>query len=159
MLQIALADRQREQFVHQQRQSFHTDGISVMQIHRRRRDGVAERRSLLKPRPELGRSLAATRATAAEQSDLGHVRADGGQLDALIDLLRCPRYIGEYRRAFRAGGQQLVDRAIRVRMQRPANAGADFRGGRCAVRAGRSGFCPCEGGFDELPGVFGGRLS
>ena len=34
-----------------------------------------------------------------------------------------------------------------------------LRGGRSAAGAGRFCFCPCEGGLDELPGVFGGRVS
>jgi hypothetical protein len=34
-----------------------------------------------------------------------------------------------------------------------------LRGGRSVPGAWRSCFCPCEGGFDELPGVFGGRVS
>ena len=34
-----------------------------------------------------------------------------------------------------------------------------WRGG-CVASDGRlSGSCPCDGGFDELPGVFGGRVS
>ena len=31
-----------------------------------------------------------------------------------------------------------------------------LRGGRSVAGAGRSCFWPCDGGFDELPGVFGG---
>ena len=34
-----------------------------------------------------------------------------------------------------------------------------LRGGRSVAGAGRSGFCPCDGGFEELPGVFGGWVS
>src|SRR5258708_16778208 len=101
--------------------------MSVMQIHHRRRNGVAERRSLLKPGRSLGgHAFAATRTTAAEQSDLGHIRADEGQLDTLIDLLRGLRRVGEYRLALGAGVHQSVDRAIPVSMQPPANTGAAF---------------------------------
>ena len=109
--------------------------MGVMQIHHHRGDGVAERRALLKPGwGHGGHPLAAARAAAAEQADLGHVRPDRGQLDALIDLLRGLRRFGKYRLAFRAGGQQLVDGSIRVRMQRPADAGAAFA--RQAIRGG-----------------------
>jgi hypothetical protein len=69
-----------------------------------------------------GDPLAAAAAAAAEQVHLGHIRADGGQLDALIDLLRDLRRVGERRLAFRAGWQAPVDRAIRVRMQGPSDA-------------------------------------
>ena len=70
--------------------------------------GPAERRTLLQSGRRLGsHPFAAASTAAAEQTDLGHVGADGWQLDV----------------------------------------------------AGRSCFCPCEGGFDELPGVFGGRVN
>ena len=123
----ALADRQREEFVHQQGQPFHADGMGVMQIDHHRGDRLAERRALLQTGRRLGGdALAATGATAAEQAHLGHIRPDRRQLDALIDLLRGLRRVGEHRFAFRAGGQPPVDHAIRVRMQRPADTGAAF---------------------------------
>ena len=81
-----------------------------------------------------GYSFAATGATAAEQADLGHVGPNGWQLDTLIDLLRDLRLAGEYCFAFWARGQQLVEGAIRIRMQRPADAGAAFT--RRAIRRG-----------------------
>jgi hypothetical protein len=34
-----------------------------------------------------------------------------------------------------------------------------LRRGRSVAGLWRSYFCPCEGGFEELPGVFGGRVS
>src|SRR5476651_1867914 len=101
--------------------------MGVMQIHHHRGDRWAERRSLLKPGRSLGgHAFAATGATAAEQADPGHIRADRWQLDAFIDLLRSLRRVGKYRLALWAGSQPLVDRAIRVRMQRPADTGAAF---------------------------------
>jgi hypothetical protein len=122
-----LADQQREQFVHQQRKPFHADGMGVMQIHHHRGDGVAERRSLLKPDWGFGgHSFAATLTTAAEQAHLGYIGADRWQLNALINLLRGLRRLGERGLALRAGGQSLVDRAIRVRMQRPTDTGTAF---------------------------------
>jgi hypothetical protein len=128
-----LTDRQGEQFVHQQGQSFHAYGMGVMQIDHHRGDGVAERRSLFQTGRSLGgHPLAATGATAAEQADLGHVGPNGWQFDTLIDLLRGLRRVGKDRLALRAGAQQPVDRSIRVRMQRPADAGAAFA--RRAIR-------------------------
>ena len=106
-------------------QPFHADGMGVMQIHHHRGDRLAERRSRLQTgRRRGGDPLAATGATAAEQAHLGHIRANRGQLDALIDLLQGLRRVRKHRFAFRAGGQPPVDRAIRVRMQRPTDTGA-----------------------------------
>ena len=55
----------------------------------------------------------------------------------------------------RAGVQRGIDDAIRVGVQRPADAGAALRGG--LAPAGRSGFCPFDGGSEELSGVLPGR--
>ena len=49
-----------------------------------------------------------------------------GQLDPLVDLLRSLRCLGEHGLALGAGGEQFVDGAIGVRMQRPPHAGAAF---------------------------------
>ena len=107
-----------------------------------------------------GHPLAATGATAAEQAHLGHIRAEPG-------ATRCahrPAAGSATRREIppRISGRWSADR-------RWCDPGSDAasgrrRGGFCAAGdpspgAGRSGFCPCEGGFDELPGVFGGRVS
>ena len=120
-----LADRQREEFVHQQDQPFHANGVGVMEIHHHRGDRFAEGRSRLQTgRRRGGDAIATTGATAAEQAHLGHIRANRGQLDALIDLLQGLRRVRKHRLAFRAGGQPPVDRAIRVRMQRPTDTGA-----------------------------------
>ncbi len=74
-----LADRQREQFVHQHGQAFHADGMAVMQIYHHCSDGMAERRSLFQPGEGLGSySFAATGAAATEQANLGHIGANSG---------------------------------------------------------------------------------
>jgi hypothetical protein len=92
-----------------------------------RGDRLAKRRSLFQPGRSLGgHSLVATGATATEQSDSGHIGPDRWQFDTLIDLLRGLRCVRKHRHALRAGGQQPVDRAIGVRMQRPPDAGAAF---------------------------------
>jgi hypothetical protein len=44
-------------------------------------------------------------------------------------------------------------------MQRAAHAGAAFVPRPIRGRALEVYFCLCEGGFEELPGVFGGRVS
>ena len=120
-----LADRQREEFVHQQDQPFHANGVGVMEIHRPSRRSFRRWRSRLQTgRRRGGDAIATTGATAAEQAHLGHIRANRGQLDALIDLLQGLRRVRKHRLAFRAGGQPPVDRAIRVRMQRPTDTGA-----------------------------------
>ena len=56
------------------------------------------------------------------------------QFDAFIDLPRRLRCVGERGVTLRAGGQPLVDCAIGVRMQCPANAGAAFA--RRSIRSG-----------------------
>jgi hypothetical protein len=63
-----------------------------------------------------GRPLAAARATAAKQAYLGHIRPDRRQLDALVNLLRSVRRVGEHGIAHRAGGQPPVNDTIGVRM-------------------------------------------
>jgi hypothetical protein len=45
----ALADREAEQFVHQQSQPLHADGMGIMQVDHHGGDGLAERRSRLQP--------------------------------------------------------------------------------------------------------------
>ena len=52
-----------------------------------------------------GYPLAAAGAAAAEQAHLGHIRTDGWQLDALVDLLWGLRRVGKYRLTLRAGDQ------------------------------------------------------
>ena len=121
----ALADAQREDLVQQQRQPFHADGMGIMQIHHQRRDRLAERRSRLQPgRRGRGRPLAAARAPATEQPHPRHVRPDWRQLEAVIDLLRRLLLDGEGGGAMRAGIQGGIDDAVRLRVQRPADAGA-----------------------------------
>jgi hypothetical protein len=96
-----------------------------MQIHHQRRDRLAERRSRLQPgRRGRGRPLAAARAPATEQPHPRHVRPDGRQLEAVIDLLRRLLLHGEGGGAMRAGIQGGIDDAVRLRMQRTADAGA-----------------------------------
>jgi hypothetical protein len=101
---------------------------------------MAERRSLFQSSRGIGaHPFAATGAAAAEQAHLGHIRADWRQFDAFVDLLRGLRCVGEHRLALGAGGQPSVDRAVRVRMQRAADAGAAFA--RRAI---------CGGGWEVL---------
>ncbi len=73
------------------------------------------------------RSPAAGAATA-EQAHLRHVRLDWRQLDTLVDLLRGLRGLREHRLAPRTGGRPGIDHAIRVRMQRSADAGPALAG-------------------------------
>jgi hypothetical protein len=60
----------------------------------------------------------AARASPAEQAHLGHIRPDGRQFDALVDLLRGLPRCGEGRRAFWAGGLVGIDHPVGIRMQR-----------------------------------------
>ena len=85
-----------------------------------------------------------------------HIRANRGQLDALVDLLGDCAAPGNTAAHF----GQVASRWSIVRSGfgcsvRPT-PGRLLRGGRSVPGAGRSGFCPCDGGFEELPGVFGG---
>src|SRR4051794_4600338 len=81
-----------------------------------------------------GGPFAATGAAVAEQADLGHGGLDRWQFNAFIDLLRHLRRFGERDAALRAGGQQLVDRAVGFRVQRSAHAGTTLA--RWLIRSG-----------------------
>ena len=99
--------------------------MGIVEVDHHRGDRMTERRSLLQPRWSFGRhAFAATGATTAEQADLGDVRLDGRQFDALVDLLWGLQSLGERRLAIRAGGQGGIDHPIRVRMQRPPDTRA-----------------------------------
>ena len=94
--------------------------------------------------------LAATRATAAEQPNLGDIRPDRRQLDALVDPLRGLRRLRERRRTVRAGGQPGFDHAIGVRMQRPAHPGAALAG--WAIGGGAIRLLPLRRGLGRIVG-------
>ena len=157
----ALTDRQREQFVHQQRQPFHADGMGVMQIHHHRGDGVAERRSLFQTGWSLGgHPFAATRRSGRRTGGSGSRRA-GSVATRYAHRPAAGSATPSGNTASHFG--QVVSSLSIVRSGfgcsvRPT-PGRLLRGGRSVAGAGRSCFWPCEGGFDELPGVFGGRVS
>jgi hypothetical protein len=93
---------------------------------------------LCQPSRRLGRHpLAAAGATAAEQAHLGHIRPDGRQFDAFVDLLRGLGLVREHCLAFRAGGQFGVHHPIRVGMQGTAHTGTAFA--RRAIGTWRGG--------------------
>ncbi len=95
------------------------------------------------------------RRTDAPASPSGLI---GEQLDALVDLLResarlpeMPSDISDRQSAWHRPRDRGSDAASARR------AGRLLRGGRSV--GGRSCFWPCEGGLDELSGVFAGRLN
>ena len=81
--------------------------------------------------------LAAAGAATTEQPHLRHVRHDGRQFDALVDLLRGLCRLREHRLALRTGRQPGIHHTIRVRMQRPPHTGPALArrtiGGRRAI--------------------------
>jgi hypothetical protein len=99
--------------------------MGVVQIDHQGGDRLAERRTGFQTgRGGRAHPLATAGATAAEQPHPGHVRLDGRQLDAVVDLLRGLLLYRQDGRAMRADVELGIDDAIRLRVQHPPNAAA-----------------------------------
>ena len=154
----AFADREREHLAHQRGQPFQCRwrGRSAGTPPTPRSTGRTASRAPARLAPRRSHALAAAGAAAAEQAYLRHVRPDRRQLDAVVDLLRRLLLGGEGGGAMRAGVKPCIDDAIRVRLQRAADAGAALARRLVAGWDDRD-FWPSDGGSEELSGVFGGR--
>jgi hypothetical protein len=103
--------------------------MGVVQIDHQDSNRLTKRRTGFQSgRGGGGHPLTAAGAATAEQAHLRHVRLDGRQFDAFVDLLRGLCRLRKCRLAVRAGSQPGIDHTIRVRVQRPTDAGAALAG-------------------------------
>jgi hypothetical protein len=129
--------------------------MGVVQIDHQHGNRLAERQTRLEPdRGHGAHPLAAAGAATTELAHLGRIRLDGGQFDAFVDLLWGLCGLREDSLALRTGGQPGIDHTIRVRMQRPADAGPDLRRLPSQLLADSLTWGECP----EIGGIRGTRL-
>ena len=137
----AFADREAAEVAHQRGQSLPPDGVGVVQVDDEGCDRLTKGRAGFQSvRRRRGRTFAAAGATAAEQPYPRDVRPDRRQFDAVVNLLRRLQFGREGGGAIRAGVERGIDAAVRVRLQRAAEAGTALA--RRLVAGGTIGLLP-----------------
>jgi hypothetical protein len=129
--------------------------VCVVQVDHQGGNRLTEWRTGFQPgRRGRAHPLTAAGAATPEQAYLRHVRLDRRQLDAFVDLLRWSARSPEMPHFGQAVNLASNTRSGFGCSVRP-NPGRPLRGGFSPM--GRSGFCPFDGGSEELSGVLAGR--